>query len=330
MKKISWLILCCVLVTGVCLAAVGCQGEAVDKPTYLVEVEGGTGGGYYYGDVNCTVVAQVPEGKQFIKWVAGEKDMSAKATYVFTVKENIKLTAVFADDVDIRDLCTVDVKYGNGSGTFFAGTQRVLSVPEKYASLKFLRWEAVTTDADGKESVEVLSEQSTYTLTVEKNMNIVARYDAKLEAPGNERGQQFRIAANKAFEFDRDRFNGDLSDNSVPNRKTAFVDGVAYLLYYMYDSADEQAAPINTFKMVIRPDKTVYITDMEETQSQDLKGGIGDFYQDFEAEKDMIRKIIGIDIGNTYYFAVRSIAVEDTPYESSEISARGPGCTFTL
>lgn len=330
MKKISWLILCCVLVIGVCLTAVGCQGEAADKPTYLVEVEGGTGGGYYYGDVNCTVVAQVPEGKQFIKWVAGDKEMSAKATYVFTVKENVKLTAVFADDVKIGELCTVDVKYGNGSGTFFAGTQRVLSVPEKYSKLKFLRWESVTKDAEGKESVEVLSEQSTYTLTVEKSMNIIARYEAKLEAPGNELGQQFRIAANKAFEFDRDRFNGNLSDNSLENRKTAFVDGVGHLLYYMYDSADEQAEPINTFKMVIRADKSVYIADMEETQSQDLKGGLGDLYHDFEDGKAMIRNIIGVEIGRTYYFAVQSIASEDSPYESSGISARGPGCTFTL
>lgn len=329
MKSLSRLLtvlLGTVLVLGACLATAcqsGGQSNVPEKEVCLVQVDGGSGGGYYYKNTNCTVVANVPEGKQFMTWVADGRELSANATYVFTVTQDISLKAVFADDVDIADLCTVNVKFGTGSGNFFAGTTHKLEVAPEYAGLTFTGWEATYKNASGEDVTEIISTSNPYMLEVTKDMDIRACFEAvTLITPNNAEGQHFRISANGAYEFDRE--NG--------KDYTSFVAGVAYLKYRMYDSADPEAQPIAEFKIVpvANPDPNgakAYIEN-SEGETQDLKGPLGDLYHDEDVGKAKIRILLGIEQGKTYYFDVQAIAVEDSPYVSSEVSVRGPGCTF--
>ena len=330
MSRLLSVLLGAVLVAGTILIA-GCQTEGggttdPEREVCLVEVEGGSGGGYYYKDTNCTVVADEVEGKQFMKWVSGNRELSDSSTYVFTVTEDISLEAVFADDVDVTDLCDINVKFGTGSGRYFAGTERELKVSEEYSALTFAGWEATYKDDNGQDVTEVISTQNPYTLTVERDMDIKACFEsATLATPDNSEGQHFRIAANGAYEFDREK-------NADGSRKTVFVLGVAYLQYRMYDSADPEAQPIAEFRIVPIANPTTdgakaYLEN-SEGQRQDLKGPLGDLYHDEDAGKAQIRILLGIETGKTYYFDVQAIAVEDSPFVSSEISVRGPGCTF--
>ena len=329
MKSLSRLLtvlLGTVLVVGACLAAAcqsGGQSTVSEKEVCLVQVDGGSGGGYYYKDTNCTVVANVPEGKQFMTWVADGRELSANSTYVFTVTQDISLKAVFADAVDVAELCTINVKFGTGSGNFFAGTTHKLEVASEYADLTFTGWEATYKNASGEDVTEIISTSNPYMLEVTKDMDIRACFDsANLVTPNNAEGQYFRIAANGAYEFDRE--NG--------KEYTAFVNGVAYLKYRMYDSADPEAQPIAEFKIVaiVNPDPVgakAYLENSEGAR-QNLKGNLGGLYHDEDAGKAQIRALLGIEQGKTYYFDVQAIAVEDSPYVSSEVSVRGPGCTF--
>lgn len=327
MKKISWLLLCCVLATGLCLTAVACGDSSTDKPTYLVEVEGGTGGGNYYGDVNCTVVAEIPDGKQFLKWVSGDKEMSANATYTFTVKENVKLTAVFAEDVGIGELYTINVRFGSGTGTYFAGTEHLLKVSGEYEGLNFTGWQAKYTDADGQEKTEIISTENPFTLTVSKDMEITACFaETKLETPDNSEGQFFRIAENGAYEMDRQK-------DGQGNKKTAFTDGCAYLVYRMYDSDGPDANPVTSFKIVPLAQQVgeyyhTQLTSMDGTKTYYLLGPFGDLYLDQATDQAEIRSLLGIETGKTYYFDVQAIAKEGTLWTDSDVSVIGPGCTF--
>lgn len=332
MKKFSGfltVLLGCILVTGTGFALSACQKNEPSpvRDVCLVQVEGGNGGGYYYKDTNCTVTAEVPEGKQFMKWISGDRELSANANYVFTVTEDIRLTAVFADAVEVTDLCTVNVIFGTGSGNYFAGTSHELKVAAEYKYLEFTGWEATYLDETGKEVTQIISTDNPYMLTVTRDMQITAQFDnLKLAIPENAEGQHFRIAANGAYEFDREK-------NADGSRKTVFVQGVDHLLYRMYDSTDPSAEPVAVFKIVPVANPSVngakaYLTDADGSRTQNLKGQLGDLYHDEVTGQAQIRMILGIQTGKTYYFDVQAIAIEGTPYRSSEVSVRGPGFKF--
>ena len=75
----------------------GCQP---DPTMYTVTVVGGTiqgtddASGSFAEGTSVTVVATVPEGQTFVRWTVGGSEVSASATYTFTVNGNITLTAV--------------------------------------------------------------------------------------------------------------------------------------------------------------------------------------------------------------------------------------------
>lgn len=313
MKRIARFLtvaLCALLAVGAgALAACGSE-KTEPRKTCLVQVDGGTGGGYYYVDTNCTVVAEVPEGKQFMKWTSGSTDLSPNAEYTFTVTKNIRLKAVFADDIPDMNVYTVSVRYGYGGGIFFKGTSVHLKAGEYYGAT-FTGWEAAYKGANGEAVTETVSTEPEFDLTVDKDISLVARYDAeKLQTPNNDNGEMFRISANGAYEMDR-------------NGSTAFVNGCAYLLYTAYER-DENGdfVAVGRGKMVPLAEKEGeyyhYMWSMDETLKVGLKGNKCDIYQDVASAKDVIRAILNVQTNKKYYISVQAKGGDDTPIDSEE------------
>ena len=70
-----------------------------DAPSVEIKVKGGTGAGVVKQGDTVTIIANAPaEGKRFKHWEnASGEILSTKATYEFSVRENITLTAVYED-----------------------------------------------------------------------------------------------------------------------------------------------------------------------------------------------------------------------------------------
>lgn len=64
---------------------------------YSVVVIGGSGGGYYGLNEECTVVAEVPAGKTFVRWqvIGSGTTLSTDASYTFPVTASVNLEAVY-------------------------------------------------------------------------------------------------------------------------------------------------------------------------------------------------------------------------------------------
>lgn len=307
------------------VAFTACGGDEDDKSvtpekSCLVQVEGGTGGGYYFINTNCTVKAEIPEGKQFIKWISGETDLSPNAEYTFTVTKNVKLKAVFGDDVPSTKTCTLDVHWGNGSGTFLEGSVVTLTVDGKYSGLQFTGWQATYRDADGSDKTEIISTESRYDLTVTKDMYVTACFnESKLATPDNSKGQMFSVSANTAYELDRQK-------NEDGSRKTALVDGCGYLLYTAYTkNADGGLTQVGQGKIIPLAKQEgeyhSYMYSMDGEIKTGMKGPRGDLYQDTADGKAAIRRILNMEVGTEYFITVQAVAGEDTPYTSSDVSA---------
>lgn len=300
---------------------VACNGNDVTEPqkSCLVQVEGGTGGGYYYVNTNCTVTATVPEGKQFMKWVSGETDLSPNATYTFTVTKNIRLKAVYADDVPDVEAYTVNVRYGTGGGVFLNGTTVHIKAGEYYGAT-FVEWKATSKGADGADVTETVSDKAEFDYAVEKDVSLEAIFDAtKIATPQNENGQMFSISSNGAYELDR------MKEADGTTRKTAFVNGCAYLLYNVYElkeGTEDEFTLVSRSKVVpighAEGEYWHWMYDMDETMRVGLKGGNGNIYQDVASAKDDMRKIMKIESGRKYYISVRAMGGDDTPIDSEE------------
>lgn len=330
--RLASLALCAILSLGVAVFAACSKDDAEPQKSCLVQVEGGTGGGYYYVDTNCTVIAEVPAGKQFIKWVSGETDLSPNAEYTFTVTKNIKLKAIFADDVATTEAVTLNVKYGFGSGRYLKGTTVRISVENTaYYGAVFADWSVTYKGADGKTVTEIISNETEFDLLADKDMAVEARYmPAKLQKPVNENGEMFKIAANGAYELDRNT-NAEFGKVNPDNGKvTALVDGCAYLLYNAYElkaGTDDEYVLVGQAKLVLLKTPVQvgadtirhYWWNMEGTEYALLKGKSGDIYQDDATQKTKIRDILNVESGKTYYISVQTKGGDgETPLDSEE------------
>lgn len=319
--RLIWVLLGAVVALSA-VALVGCDGG--DEPTAeprkscFVSVEGGSGGGYYYVDTNCTVKAEIPEGKQFMKWVAGTTDLSPNAEYTFTVTKNIAVKAVYADDVPNTVAYDIDVHWGNGSGRYFGGSELTVTVDSRYSALTFTGWKA-TYEKNGEDVTELVSTQSVYKLTVDRDMYLTACFDeVKLQTPDNSAGAMFSVSSNTAYELDRQK-------NADGSRKTAFVQGCEYLLYIAYEKNDnDELVEVGRGKIVPlakqQGEYHHYFYSMDETKYTGLKGGNGNIYQDAADSKAIIRQILNMEVGKEYFVTVQAMAADDTPYADSEVS----------
>ena len=170
----------------------------------------------------------------------------------------------------------------------------------------------------------------TYEYTVTGNAVIIAQYveetaQEPIETPDNSQSALIRKAGNGAIEFDR-------------SGNTMFTAATDHVVYYVYDSKDAQSGEyIGQFKMRVEPGKDSYggnamvgwLETMDGSVSEKIVRGVeGNYYVDvIDSGRfyNFLKTILGYKYGEgkTYYFAAQAIAVPDTAYTDSEISAIG-------
>jgi len=172
MKKLSKLLIICIIAALCALAFAACVGGG--KKEFTVAVENGTGGGAFKGGTQVTVTATIPGGKEFVAWLEGETQVSTQNPYTFTITKNITLTATFKDapgGVTDPVQCTVTVvggtvQGGGTSGTFDKDTQ--ITVTATIPSGKeFVAW---------LEGETQKSTQNPYTFTLTKDITLTATF----------------------------------------------------------------------------------------------------------------------------------------------------------
>lgn len=328
MKKVSCILLCCIIALASVAVVTGCSGnDDTDKTYYSVSVTGGTGGGKFLSGHICTVTPTVPEGKQFMLWIKNGQEVSVNAEYSFNVTENARLIAVFGDAVPNpgAEVCYVNAVNGIGSGGYYKGSKCTIKIPDTELDRSFKGWAPVTEGVAG----EVVSTDTTYTFTVQSSVTLEALYnDVRLPMPDNSNNKMFDlIAGNAIIEYDRQ------VDPITGEGYTAFVEGVAYVKVYVYTSPDDSAEPIVTFKMVSRSDGSGYLSNNSGTLTMEMLGTPGNYYTPDGNTHNMLKQIIGegtagpYSTETTYYFATQAIGVvgEDLVYLDSAISGKGRG-----
>lgn len=154
----------------------GCQPEEEqpDPTMYTVTVVGGTiqgtddTSGSFAEGTSVTVVATVPEGQTFVRWTVGGSEVSASATYTFTVNSNITLTAEFDAEEPPVTQYTVTVVGGTGGGQFEEGSSCTVVAAAAPSGQVFYGWMA---------NGQTVSTSSSYTFTVSANITLTAIYD---------------------------------------------------------------------------------------------------------------------------------------------------------
>ena len=129
--------------------------------------EGGTvtGGGTYQEGQTCTVEATTNVGYNFINWTENGVEVSASASYTFTVTANLTLVANYEVQT-VKINVTVDPMGGGlvtGNGTYNYGEQVTLSItPAEFFT--FINW---------TENGVVVSEEPTFTFQATENHDLV-------------------------------------------------------------------------------------------------------------------------------------------------------------
>lgn len=315
MKKFGRLAICLGLVLTLALVAVGCS-KADPRTFYTVSVEGGSGGGKYYENINCTVVAEVPTGKQFMRWIIDGEEVSATETFTFTVTKNVKVAAEFADNVPNvgKDAFLVTVKNNPGTGNYFSGTECTLKLANKYTGRNFKGWCSVNEDGGVG---DVISTENPYKFTVTEAVSISAEFtDMLLATPDNSEDQMIKVYMGP-MEFDRQASG------------TAFTEGVAYIKYHVFRSNAADAVALTTFKLYIDDEGAPWMSRMDGSFAWKLKGDLGSIYGDQGHAHNALKPIIeGYSDGDefTYYFAAQAIGIDDGVfYKDSAVGAKGKG-----
>ncbi|MBQ0099026.1 MAG: InlB B-repeat-containing protein, partial [Firmicutes bacterium] len=129
---------------------------------YTLTVNNGSGSGVYGDGESVTVVANVPSGYRFVKWVDGSNNqLSTDISYTFNVSSNLTLTAVTEQVVSY----TITVTNGTGSGSYEEGASVTVTptIPNGY---KFIKW----VDGNGTE----VSTSSTYVFNASEDITLTA------------------------------------------------------------------------------------------------------------------------------------------------------------
>lgn len=235
------------------------------------------------------------------------------------------------------DMYTVSVEGGKIDGehtSVSAGYGNTLTLTAEQPEEGFLFGGWYLADEEGNPSGDALSMSLTYEYTVTGNAVIIAQYveetaQEPIETPDNSLSTLIRKAANGAIELDR---------SEPAKSKTMFTAATDHVVYYVYDSKDAQSGEyIGQFKMRVEPGKDPdggtamvgWLETMDGTVSEKIvRGSEGDYYVDgIDADRfyNLLKTVLGYKYGEgkTYYFAAQVIAVPDTTYTDSGISAIG-------
>ena len=137
----------------VTLTAVYTEAEKV-----TVTVENAEGSGEFYKGSNVTLTAPEVAGKRFVGWKVADETVSSDREYTFVANTDVTVTATYVN------VYTLTVEGGTGSGTYDEGTTVTLTATVG-AGKRFVAW---------KSGVITLSEEVEFTVTVNKDMTIVA------------------------------------------------------------------------------------------------------------------------------------------------------------
>lgn len=170
MKKLSLFMAILMVMATVLTTVVGCKDNNVVTPTkYTVTVVGGTGGGEFEKDSNCTVTATLTEGTTFGSWKdENGTEVSTSNPYTFKVTANVKLTAA----LNTINKYSVRVNFGTIDGEtetekdFYEGAS-VTVIAGNVSNKIFEKWTV------GSEEV---STDSTYTFAVSEDIELTAVY----------------------------------------------------------------------------------------------------------------------------------------------------------
>ena len=126
-----------------------------------------TGGGTYNSGASCTVTATANPGYTFEKWTKNNAQVSADASYTFTVNSNCNLVAHFvAETFTITASCDPEMGTVSGGGTFTYGQTCAVSA---FANPHYV-FEAWT------ENGNVVSTDAFYMFNVTANHDLVATF----------------------------------------------------------------------------------------------------------------------------------------------------------
>lgn len=157
---------------GITLVAV--YGDASDA-TYLLTINGGTGGGNYAAGTNVTVKADAPAaGKIFDKWIGSTAyvvSVNSSSAIVTMPSKAITLSATYKTAPVVK--YTLTVTSGTGSGTYAAGTNVSITAKSASTGKVFDKWTGDISYVFDPTSA------STKVTVPEKNISIVATYREK-------------------------------------------------------------------------------------------------------------------------------------------------------
>ena len=130
-----------------------------------------TGGGTYNQGQSCTVTATANNGYSFVNWTEGGNVVSTNASYTFTVNGNRNLVANFELDVQTYNIrvSANPILAGEvtGGGPYLEGEScTVTATPHN--NYNFVNW---------TENGNVVSNNASYTFTVNANRNLVANFE---------------------------------------------------------------------------------------------------------------------------------------------------------
>ena len=304
----------------------------LEGTAYTVEVNGGALVDPTYVGVNkdkiaagasVTVKATVEDGYYFDHWEVDGQNVSSSEEYTFTVAGDTVITAITKEITDETATITVEggtiEGYENTTEEVAIGTEVtvVATVPEGWF---FVRW---TVNGDP------VSTSASYTFRVSEDVELKAETSDKitLATPANDSNQMFKYVGygdnRNTTEFDRQK------ETDGQTSKTAFVEGVDYVLYYIYTSPNaEKTDYVGQFMLVQTEGTNAVIRTMDGSVSIGAGSTPGNYYIDNTAKETyfaFFRAAIGEDYDayTQYYFAAQAVAVEDSLYTDSEISEIG-------
>ena len=179
-------------------------------------------------------------------------------------------------------------------------------------------------DENGETTGDAISTNLTMTVSVTGNMSVKAVFTqetVKLDTPDNSAGKLIykEGTGTAAIAFDR-------------AGTKMFAEGVDHILFYVYTSADADKSDyvarfiFNRYDGAANVDCNTSFATLDGKEYKYVRGGNGAYWiTDVAYFYDMLRELIGYDYsyGQNYYFAAQAIAVKDTVYTDSDISAIG-------
>jgi hypothetical protein len=207
------------------------------------------------------------------------------------------------------------------------GVILTLSAKETKGEAAFAGW--YLTDELGEDEATLLSALTTFTYTVTDAVFIKAKYTeeeievVKLATPDNSADQMI-LKKGSVIEYDRQKEESGAA-------KTAFVTGADYILILIYDSNENGAVAIASFKLMYDiSGNQAYLLSMDGNSRWNVEGEKGNLFTSDGNAHNFIKARINesgtpYSTTTTYYFAAQAIAVEGGFFEDSDVGAKGSG-----